>query len=47
MNEKIVIPKIRFEGAESKNALAFHYYDANRVILGKPMKDHLKFAMSW
>ena len=47
MNEKIVIPKVRFEGTESKNALAFHYYDANRVILGKPMKDHLKFAMSW
>lgn len=47
MNEKIVIPKVRFEGEESKNALAFHYYDANRVILGKPMKDHLKFAMSW
>lgn len=47
MNDKIVIPKVRFEGTESKNPLAFHYYDANRVILGKPMKDHLKFAMSW
>ena len=47
MNDKIMIPKVRFEGTESKNPLAFHYYDANRVILGKPMKDHLKFAMSW
>ena len=47
MYEKITIPTIRFEGAESQNPLAFHYYDAEREILGKPMKDHLKFAMSW
>ena len=38
---------IPFEGAESKNPLAFHYYDANRVVMGKPMKDWFKFAMAW
>ncbi len=41
------IGKIPFEGAESRNPLAFHYYDPGRVVLGKKMKDWLKFAMAW
>ena len=41
------IGKIPFEGVESKNPLAFHYYDAERVVAGKKMKDWLKFAMAW
>ena len=41
------IPKIKYEGAKSKNPLAFKYYDADRVILGKTMKEHLPFAMAW
>ncbi len=41
------IGKIPFEGAESKNVMAFHYYDAERVVMGKKMKDWLKFAMAW
>ncbi len=41
------IGKIPFEGTESKNPLAFHYYDADRIVLGKKMKDWLKFAMAW
>ena len=41
------IGKIPFEGPESKNPMAFHYYDAERVVLGKKMKDWLKFAMCW
>jgi len=41
------IGKIPFEGAESRNPLAFHYYDPERVVLGKKMKDWLKFAMAW
>lgn len=41
------IPKIPYEGASSKDPLAFHYYDADRIILGKPMKEHLPFAMAW
>ena len=41
------IGKIPFEGTESKNPLAFHYYDADRTVLGKKMKDWLKFAMAW
>lgn len=41
------IGKIRFEGADSKNPMAFHYYDAKKVILGKTMSEWFKFAMAW
>ena len=41
------IGKIQFEGKESRNPLAFRYYDANRVIGGKTMKEHLRFAMAY
>ncbi|MDR1259388.1 MAG: xylose isomerase [Tannerellaceae bacterium] len=41
------IGKILFEGSESKNPLAFHYYDENRVVMGKTLKDHLRFAMAY
>ena len=41
------IGKIKFEGKESKNPLAFHYYDPEKVVAGKKMKDWLKFAMAW
>lgn len=41
------IGKIPFEGAESKNVLAFHYYEPERMVMGKKMKDWLKFAMAW
>ncbi len=41
------IPQIRYEGPASKNALAFKFYDADRVVLGKPMREHLPFSMAW
>ncbi|MDA3892136.1 MAG: xylose isomerase [Salinivirgaceae bacterium] len=41
------INKIQFEGVESKNPLAFRYYDENRVIGGKTMKDHMRFAVAY
>jgi xylose isomerase len=41
------IGKIKFEGKDSKNPMAFHYYDAEQVVAGKKMKDWLKFAMAW
>lgn len=41
------IDKVRFEGTGSRNALAFRYYDRDRVILGKKMSEHLPFAMAW
>ena len=41
------IGKIPFEGTNSMNPMAFHYYDAEKVVLGKKMKDWLKFALAW
>ena len=41
------LKKIKFEGKDSKNPMAFHYYDENKVIMGKKMKDWLRFAMCW
>lgn len=41
------IGKIKFEGKDSKNPMAFHYYDENKQIMGKPMKEWLRFAMAW
>ncbi len=39
------IPAIRFEGADSPNDLAFKHYDKDRIVLGKRMEDHLRFAV--
>ena len=41
------IPTIKYEGPKSKNPLAFKYYDADRVVMGKKMSEHLPFAMAW
>lgn len=41
------IGKIKFEGKESRNPLAFRYYDPEKMVNGKKMKDWLKFSMAW
>lgn len=41
------IGKIKFEGKDSKNPMAFHYYDANRVVMGKTMAEWTRFSMAW
>lgn len=41
------VPQVKYEGPKSKNPLAFKYYDPEKVILGKTMKEHLPFAMAW
>ncbi len=41
------IDRIPFEGPDSDNALAFRWYDADRVVAGKSMADHLRFAVSY
>ena len=41
------IGKIPYEGKDSKNELAFKYYNPDEIIDGKPMREHLKFALSW
>ena len=41
------IDTIKFEGRESDNPLAFKWYDENRVVAGKTLKEHLRFAMAY
>lgn len=41
------IGKIPFEGKESDNPLAFRFYDENRLIAGKTMKEHFKFSIAY
>ncbi|ATP55896.1 xylose isomerase [Pedobacter ginsengisoli] len=38
------IGKVNFEGRESNNPLAFKWYDPERIVAGKTLKDHLRFA---
>ncbi|MGK6319314.1 xylose isomerase [Sphingomonas sp. DT-204] len=39
------VPQIRYEGPETDNELAYRWYDKDRVVLGKRMEDHLRFAI--
>lgn len=41
------IGKINFEGKDSKNPLAFKYYDENQKVGGKSLKDHFRFAVAY
>lgn len=41
------IGQVKFEGLNSDNPLAFRWYDENRMIAGKTMKDHLRFACAY
>lgn len=38
------IPKIEYKGAEDNDPLSFKYYDEDQIVLGKSMKEHLRFA---
>jgi len=39
------IPKISYEGPHSKNPLAFKHYNADELVEGKTMRDHLRFSV--
>lgn len=41
------IGKIPYEGPQSDNPLAFKWYDENRVVAGKTMKEHFRFAVAY
>jgi xylose isomerase len=41
------IPAIPFEGRGSKNPLSFKFYDKNKVVAGKTMQEHLRFAVCY
>ncbi|MBQ4152750.1 MAG: xylose isomerase [Oscillospiraceae bacterium] len=47
MKEYFNVPKIPYEGKDSKNPLAFKHYNKDEVIMGKKMSEHLRFAMSY
>ncbi len=41
------IGQIKYEGLGSDNPLAFRWYDENKIVAGKPMKEHLRFACAY
>lgn len=41
------IPQIKFEGKESDNPFAFKYYDENKVVAGKSLKEHFRYAIAY
>ncbi|MEX6686678.1 xylose isomerase [Danxiaibacter flavus] len=41
------IGQIKYEGAQTDNPLAFRWYDENKVVAGKTMKEHLRFACAY
>lgn len=50
MSAKVYFPsvgQIKFEGKESKNPLAFRYYNPEKVVYGKTMAEWFKFSMAW
>lgn len=38
---------IKYEGLDSANPLAFRWYDENKIVAGKTMKEHLRFACAY
>ena len=41
------VEQIKYEGLDSDNPLAYRWYDENKIVAGKPMKDHLRFACAY
>ncbi|AHM63135.1 xylose isomerase [Flammeovirgaceae bacterium 311] len=41
------VGQIKYEGRESDNPLAYRWYDENKMVAGKSMKDHFRFAIAY
>ena len=41
------IPKATFKGAQTDDPFAFRHYDADEIVMGKRMADHLRFAVAY
>src|SRR6188474_2499065 len=41
------VPKIKYEGPDSKNPLAYRHYNPDEKVEGKTMRDHLRFAVCY
>ena len=47
-NEMFIgIPRIRFEGPQTRQALAFRHYDPNEIFDGRTLKEHLRFSIAY
>ncbi len=40
-------PTVKYEGPDSTNPFSYQWYDAGKVVLGKPLKEHLRFAVAY
>ncbi len=41
------LSKIKYEGPDSDNPLAFHHYNPDEIVMGKSMREHLRFAVAY
>ncbi|WP_210527693.1 xylose isomerase [Rubellimicrobium arenae] len=41
------IPEVRYEGPDSQNDFAFRHYNPDEVVMGKTLRDHLRFSVAW
>ena len=41
------VTKIKYEGPDSRNPLAFRHYNPDELVEGKPMKDHFRFSVAF
>src|SRR5881396_2594737 len=41
------VPQIKYEGVDTDNPLAFRWYDENKMVAGKTMKEYLRFACAY
>eukprot|EP01035_Chromulina_nebulosa_P040014 gene40014-54098_t len=41
------IEKIKYEGPDSTNPLAYRHYNPDEMVMGKRMEDHLRFAVAY
>ena len=41
------VKRVGFEGRDTDNPFSYKFYDENKMVLGKPMKDHFNFAVAY
>ena len=41
------VKRVGFEGRDTDNPFSYKFYDENKMVFGKPMKDHFNFAVAY
>ncbi len=41
------LDKVTYKGPDSRDLMSFHYYNPDQEVMGKPMKDHFRFAVAY